>query len=182
MRVTNRHTSDIDGHRPGASFDVDPDHAAWKPLLKAGVIVPASAGDVRFGPNDPPPSPEAVRELVAGVNARNRQIEALHETVEALTAERSAERVGAAALQGRVNELEALLALRAGATPDEAPIRAAVQAAEAALTERFDAAYAELSAKYDAVVAENAKLRADLDGLLAAAPADAAKPAKPPKA
>lgn len=194
MRVRNAHTSAVDGHKPGALFDVDPDHAAWKPLLAAGVLVPASASDVRFGPDDPPPSTEAVRELVAGINARNREIDALHESVESLASEHAAERAKSAALQARVNELEALLALRQGATPDEAPIRAAVQAAEAALTARFDAAYEELAAGRDALATENARLKTDLDALLAApakpaveaveAVVDTAtpKPAKPPKA
>ena len=181
MRVTNRHTSDIDGHAPGTSFDVDPYHAAWAPLLRGGLIVPASAADVRMGANDPPPSPAAVRELIAGVNARNREIDALHESLEALTRDRDGERAKTASLQARVNELEAVLALRAGATPDDAPIHAAVAAAEATLTARFDAAYAELRAKHDALASDNAKLKADLDALQAAPKAEAPEPTKPAK-
>lgn len=179
MRVRNTHSSAIDSHEPGALFDVDPEHAAWKPLLKSGLLVPATAGDVRFGPNDPPPSPAAVRELVAGVNARNREIEGLHAAVEDLTRERAGLAEDGRALQQRVNELEALLALRAGAPVEEGAVAAAVREAEEALSKRFDAAYAELLAKHDALAAENAKLRADLEQLTV--PASAEKPAAKPR-
>jgi hypothetical protein len=190
MRVRNAHSTTIDSHAPGAVFDVDPEHAAYAGLLRAGLLVPATAGDVRFGPSDPPPSPAAVRELVAGVNARNRQIEDLHGAVEALTAERAARDEAGQALQRRVNELEALLALRAGAPVEEGAIAAAVRASSAALTKRFDVAYAELVSKHDALAAENAKLKLDLAALLAApakaeapdAPVENAKPARTPKA
>ncbi len=183
MRVRNAHSAAVDGHEPGALFDIDPAHPGFAPLLRSGQLVPATANDVRFGANDPPPSPAAVRELVAGVNARNRTIEELSSAVDQLTAERSTRDEAARTLQGRVNELEALLSVRAGAPVDVAAISDAVRAAEEALTKRFDAAYAELAA-------ENARLRADLDGLLAApaasntpastdAPAPAEKPARP---
>lgn len=184
MRVRNAHSSAIDGHEPGALFDVDPGHPGFAPLLKAGHLIPATARDVRLGPNDPPPSPAAVRELIAGVNASHRAIEDLHAAVEELTRERDASVESARGLQQRVNELEALLALRPGA-PTEGD---AVREAEAALTARFDAAYAELQSKHDALASENAKLRADLEQLTApakpaeneaSAPAEKPAPTKP---
>jgi hypothetical protein len=196
MRVRNAHSADIDGHLPGATFDVDPEHPAWAPLLRAGTIVPATAGDVQFGANDPPPSAAAVRELIAGVNARNREIEELHGAVEALTTDRADARDVARGLQARVNELEAVLALRPGAATDEGAVSAAVRAAEETLTKRFDAAYAKLRDSHDdlareriglidardAALSDNAKLKADLDGLLSAAPAAApSEPTKPTK-
>jgi|GEM_PF-5710940 len=191
MRVRNAHTSAIDSHEPGATFDVDPAHPGFAPLLRSGQLVPATASDVRFGANDPPPSAAAVRELVAGVNARNRTIEELHAAVDALTRAKAVAGDDARVLQARVNELEALLALRQGAPVEEGAIAAAVRDAESALTARFDAAYASLRGQHDALVTENAHLRADLDGLLAApakaaadasdASAPAEKPARTPR-